>query len=126
MDVIVDPTNVEDYQWVGRRLQKVIIKLSRRKDANKIRRVNKKLKNLNLSSLGIKTPVFINDSLCSYYKMLWSKYKKLSLNKLIHAFLDRNGSVRLKIGENVTANIMIHLSDLEKFFPGNILFLNDN
>ena len=35
LDVPVDPTNVEDYNWVGRRTsKKVIIRLSRRKDAN--------------------------------------------------------------------------------------------
>ena len=35
LDVVVDPTNVEDYDWVGRRTsKKVIIRLSRRKDAN--------------------------------------------------------------------------------------------
>ena len=36
-----------------------------------------KLKGMNLSSLGIKTPVYINDSLRSYYKILWQKCKKL-------------------------------------------------
>ena len=35
LDVIVDPKNVEDYNWVRRRTsRKVIIRLSRRKDAN--------------------------------------------------------------------------------------------
>ena len=35
LDVPVDPTNVEDYNWVGRRTsKKVIIRLSRGKDAN--------------------------------------------------------------------------------------------
>ena len=87
LDVVVDPTNVEDYDWVGRRTsKKVIIRLSRRKDANQNTQGEQKIEKSKLSSLGIKTPVFINDSLCSYYKMLWSKYRKLSLNKLIHAF----------------------------------------
>ena len=79
LNVVVYPSNVEDCHWVASRTSnKVIIKLSRRKDANKMRRVKKNLKNLNVSSLIIKNPVFINDSLCSYYKMLWSKCKKLS------------------------------------------------
>ena len=82
LNVAVDPSNVEDCHWVASRTsKKVIIKVSRRKDANKIRRVKKNLKNLNLSSLGITNHVFINDS--SYYKMLWSKCKKLSSNKSI-------------------------------------------
>ena len=48
-NAVVDPTNVEDCHWIGSRTsKKLIIKLSRRKDANKTRRLKK---NLNLSSL---------------------------------------------------------------------------
>ena len=68
IDVSVDPENVEDSHWV--KTQKVIIKLSRWKDANKIRSEKKKLKGKNLTSLGINTSVYINDSLCMYYKKL--------------------------------------------------------
>ena len=58
LDVLVYRSNVEDCHWVANRTsKKVIIKLSRRKDANKICRVKKNLKNLNLSSLGMKNPV---------------------------------------------------------------------
>ena len=58
MDAVAYPSNVEDCHWVASRTsKKVIIKLSRRKYANKIRRVKKNLKNLNLSSLGMKNPV---------------------------------------------------------------------
>ena len=40
LNVVADPLNVEDCYWVvSRASEKVIIKLSRRKDANKIRRV---------------------------------------------------------------------------------------
>ena len=46
----------------------------------------KKSKGKNLTSLGINTPVYINDSLCIYYKKLWAKCKKLHNNKL--CFLD--------------------------------------
>ena len=62
----VDSSNVEDCHWLsGNGNKQFIIKLSKRKDADKIRKVKKKLKEMNLSSLGIKTPVFINDSPCS-------------------------------------------------------------
>ena len=85
--ISVDPENVEDCHWVKtQRSKKVIIKLSRRKDANKIRSEKKKLKGKNLTSLGINAPVYINDSLCIYYKKLWAKRKKLHNNKSIYAF----------------------------------------
>ena len=77
IDIRVDPENVEDCHWVKtQRSKKVIIKLSRRKDINKIRSEKKKLKGKSLTSLGINTPVYINDSLCLFYKKLWAKCKK--------------------------------------------------
>ena len=127
LNVVVNPSNVEVCRWVASSTsRKVIIKLPRHKDANKIRRVRKNLKNLYLSSLEIKNPVFINDSLCSYYKMLWNKCNKLSSNRSIHAFWLSNDSIRLKIGENDRVNIITHLSDLEELFPRNKLFSNGN
>ena len=61
---MVDPSNVEDCHWIkySKGAKKVIVKLSRRKDANKIRLFKKALKGVNLSSLGINATVYINDS----------------------------------------------------------------
>ena len=61
---MVDPSNVENCHWIkySKGAKKVIVKLSRRKDANKIRLFKKALKGVNLSSLGINSTVYINDS----------------------------------------------------------------
>ena len=59
------------------RPKKVIIKFARRKDANLIQKNQNKLQGMNLFSVGTNNPVFINDSLCSYYKSFWRKWKKL-------------------------------------------------
>ena len=99
----------------------MIIKLSRRKDANKIRSEKKKLKGKNLTSLGINTPVYVNDSLCTYYKKLWAKCKKLHNNKLIYAFWTPNGSVKLKVSENGNIHGITRDVDLEELFPNNEL-----
>ena len=79
LDVMVDPGNVEDCHWIkfSKGAKKIIVKLSRRKDANKIRLLKKGLKGMNFSSLGINSVVYINDNLCTYYKMLWVKCRKL-------------------------------------------------
>ena len=61
--------------------------MSWRKDADKIQRAKKKLKGLDLSSIGINSGVFINDSLCWYYKNLWAKCKKL-VEQIYSWFLD--------------------------------------
>ena len=53
----------------------VIVKLARRKDASKILRGKKKSKTADLSQKGFppNTIVFINESLRSYYRFLWSE-----------------------------------------------------
>ena len=79
LDVMVDPSNIEDCHWINssKSTKNVIVKFSRRKDANKIRLLKKGLKGMYLSSLGIKSAVYINDSLFTYCKMLWGKCRKL-------------------------------------------------
>ena len=102
LDVMVDPSNIEDCHWIkpSKGAKKVIVKLSRRKDANKIRLLKKGLKGMNLSSLGINSVVYINDSLCTYYKMLWGQCRKLLLNKWIPSFWVTNGTIKFKTVEN--------------------------
>ena len=99
--------------------------MSGRKDADKIRRAKKKLKGLNLSSIGINSAVYINDSLCRYYKNLWAKCKKLWLNKFIHGFWTSNGSIRLKLTETGNVHFITNDVDLEELFPDNELFSDD-
>ena len=99
--------------------------MSRRKDADKIRRAKKKLKGLNLSSIGINSAAYINDSLCRYYKNLWTKYKKLWLKKFIHGFWTSNGSIRLKLAETGNPRVTTHDTDLEELFQGNQLISDD-
>ena len=82
LDVNIDPANVEEYHWLksNNKVKKEILKLSRQKDSDEIRRVRSKSKTTDLKSIGITTSVYINDSLCFYYKKLWSKCKKLWTN----------------------------------------------
>ena len=101
--------------------KRVIVKVSKHKGASKIRSSKRKLKDMDLTSIGINNPVYINDSLCTYYKMLWRKCKSLRMNKLIHSFWVTNGSIRLRTVENGRTNVITHLSDLEKLFPENEL-----
>ena len=70
----------------------IIIKMSRRTDADNIRMAQEKLKGLDLSSIDMNSVMFINDSLCRYYKNLWARCKKLQLNKFIHGFWTSHGS----------------------------------
>ena len=71
---------------------------------------------MNLCSIGINNSVFINDSLCSYYEMLWPKCKKLCFNKYIHAFWV---SKRLKLTVTGHVHVITHSQDLDELFPKN-------
>ena len=68
---------------------------------------------------GIDSTVYINDSLCSYYKMLWGKCRKLLLNKYIYSFWVTNGTIKLKAVENGRVYAITHRNDLVKLFPDN-------
>ena len=59
----------------------------------------KKLKNIDHRKIGLSsgTKVFINESLCGYYKLLWSKCKKLFLETKIASFWVTNGTVKIKL-----------------------------
>ena len=99
--VEVDSSNIEDWQWLpSKGPKRKIAKFSKRKDSNRIRKVKKNWKGMDLSSIGIRPPVHINDSLCKYYEMLWEKCKKRCVNKFIHQFWVSNGSIRLRLFDN--------------------------
>ena len=57
---------------------RVIIKFSKRKECLQVLSVKKDLKNLDMVEIGLpeNCKVFVNQSLCPYYKLLWSKSKK--------------------------------------------------
>ena len=62
MEVNVDPSYVEDCHWISSKndAKRVIVKVSKRKDASKIRSSKRKLKDMDLTSIGINNPVCIN------------------------------------------------------------------
>ena len=74
---------------------------------------------MNLSSLGIDSVVYISDSLCTYYKILWGKFSKLLLNKYIHSFWVTNGTIKLKTIENGQVFAVTHRNDLVDLFLDN-------
>ena len=120
--VNIDSVNLEDCHWIKTQgSKKVVIKFSRQKGANKVRAEKKKLKEKNLTSLGINKPIYMNDSLCTYYKKLWAKLKKPRDNKVIHAFWISSGSIKLKVSKTGHVHTVTHDVDLEAFFPGNSL-----
>ena len=120
LDVEEDSSKIEDWHWLpSKEPKRVIVKFFKRKDTNRVRKVKKNLKGMDSSLIGIRSPVYLIDSLCKYYKMLWRKCKKLCVNKFIHSFWVSNGSIRLKLSDNGRLDMITHIHDLEELFPGN-------
>ena len=65
-----------------------------------------------------KNKIFINESLCPYYRVLWAKCKRLHQLQHIFTFYISNGSIKIKINENDKAIAITHTADFDKYFPG--------
>ena len=65
-------------------------------------------------TLVIKKPkLFLSQSLCSYYRMLYGRVKELAREGLIDSFWISNGTVKMKkLSESQPVSIT-HLTDLE-------------
>ena len=98
---------------------KVIIKFSNKKDSLQVLLVKKDLKYLDPTELDFAegTRIFINESLCAYYRGLWNKCKRLNdMGKLNVSFVS-NGTIKVKILKNDRAKPITHEADLKKMFP---------
>ena len=117
MNVEVDPKNIEDCHQLKSTgsSKRAIVKLSKRKDTDKIREVKKKVKiKLKFESMGINNPIFINDSLCTYYKKLWAKCKRLWMDKFIRGFWVSYWLIKIMVSESSTPCIITHDQDFSK------------
>ena len=119
-DNAVHPENIEAWHRLKSkdRPKKIIVKLFKRKDVFNILQRKNKLKSVDITKVSLPqgSLVFIRQSLCSYYKHLWSLSKRLHSKKLIHSFWVSNGNVNLKVRENNLVLLVSHASDLEKYF----------
>ena len=61
--------------------------------------------------------LFTNSSLYPYYKVLWSKSRKLLLFGKIHSFYISNTTIKIKINENSSLLPGTFNDDFEKHFP---------
>ena len=77
----IDDSDIESCHCIGSQGRR-IVKFSHTKDCQQLMKFKKDLSKLNLTDtdLGNKK-IFINQSLCPYYKILWSKTKQLHAMK---------------------------------------------
>ena len=115
----ISPDRIEACQRVVRTNDTVIVKFSRRKDCQHVWNVKKDLKKLTLEDLELhgNSKLFINRSLCPYYKMLWSKSKKLHSVSKIYSFFISGDTIKIRVNENSLPLSITHVDDFGKHFP---------
>ena len=99
----IDPGFIGDCHRLGKNSDRVIIKFSHRKGCKQVLQAKKNLKNLNTDDLDLPrcTKIFVNQSLCPYYRMLWFKSKRLCSMGMINSFFSGR-TLKVKIAENST------------------------
>ena len=60
--------------------------------------------------------LFINKSLCPYYKVIWAKNKKLQSLSKIHSFFVLCGTTKIRVSENSPPLSLTHVDDFGKYF----------
>ena len=90
VDITAD--NIEDFRLVGNKGQ-TIIKFGKRKVPRQVLSVRKDLNKVKMSDIDLtgQSTLYINQSLCPYYRMLWSKTKTLHQKGKIDSFYVSNG-----------------------------------
>ena len=115
------PSNhIEACHRVNKKIATVIVKFSRRKDCQQVLAVKKDLRKIKMEDVGLpgQNKLFINKNLCPYYKVLWSKSKKLhSLGKINSFFFISGDTIKIRVGENSLHLSITHVDDSRKYFP---------
>ena len=95
-----------------------IAKFLRWKDCEQIMRIKSELKNLKPADMNLPvwTKLYINESLCPYYRGLWNQCNKLWNKCKLLASITVNGLVRVKLQENGLYNIITHIDDIKEIF----------
>ena len=101
-------------------IDRTIVKFTSRKDCLRILRVKRQLKGLDPSGVDLPegTKIFINESLCPYYRGIWNKCKKLRAKQKVYQYYTINGLICLRIEESGQAKTITHMVDLQNLLPG--------
>ena len=122
----IDSSNIEVCHRITKRNGRVIVKFSGRKDCQRLLSVKMNLQKLKMEDIGLTgdNKVFVNHSLCPYYRVLWSKSKVLLNMGKINRLIVSSGTAKVKISE-IRAPISInHADDFSKYFPNIYLSLS--
>lgn len=96
--------------------ERVIVKFKSRKDCQRTLQNKKLLKNKDFTKDNGAKRIYINESLCGYYRGLWNICKKLKSFGKIHSFFVSNGTIKFRLNEHGSAMSIGHDNDFKKYF----------
>ena len=107
----ITPEFIDGCHRLGKNNDRVIVKFTRRMDCRQVLQVKKDWKDLTADELNLPrgTKIFVDQSLCTYYRILWSKIKRLQIMGKINSFFISGGTVKIKIDENSKPSAITHL-----------------
>ena len=100
---------------------RIIVKFLRRKDYQRVLSVKMDIQNITATDLDLSNTtikLYLNESLCPHYRILWSKSNALFTMGKIHSYFISNESVKIRLQEKGPSIPIIHTVDFEKYFPG--------
>ena len=94
------------------------MKIARRKDCQNVLNAKKELRKLDMKEIGFPEDnhIFVNQSLCTDYRVLWSKAKRLHSLKRISSFYVSGGTAKIKISGNSLPLPKTHVNDFQRTF----------
>ena len=94
------------------------MKFSCQKDCQNVLNTKKELRKLDMKEISFPegNPIFVNQSLCTYYGVLWSKAKCLHSLKRISSFYVSGGTVKIKISGNSLPMPITHINHFKGHF----------
>ena len=116
----IDATFIGDCYRLGKNNVRVTGKFTRWKNCKQIFKIKKDLRDLNMDDLDLPgdTKIYINQSLCPYYRILWSKAKRLQNIESIDNFYISSESIKIKFTENSSPDdFKIHFPDIDLSAP---------
>ena len=113
----INKYNLEDcHRLKGDR---VIVKFSKKKDCKQALSVKNDMKNISMADPGFEGngSIYISQSLCSYYKMLWSWSKELRNMGRTYSWFVSGSTIKIKILEHGDFLSVTHTYDFITHFP---------
>ena len=115
----ISKDGIEACHRISKKNDSVIIKFSKRKVCQSILSAKRHLRNLDTNKVDLpeNTKIFVNESLCPYYRVLWAKSKRLQILGKISNFYFSNSAIKIRRNENSDPISITHCADFEKYFP---------